>query len=193
MIYQLSPKDSRSDSWLFFEDDAKGKLVIREEYRDLRCRACGKIDEETALLRGISPRFAIRSRRDFIATCDDRICVSSRFCELIASHEFEGLDFFPLPESDLILLIPVCLVQTDELRAGFENHHKCLVCDRFRERTIGPMIDGMEIPDSSNTFFSSAIANENVKVSYRPLFSSEAIVSALKAAKVSGIDYTLAW
>lgn len=193
MIYVLSPEDDSSDSWLFFEDDAKGRLVVREEYRDLRCRACGKIDEEIALQRGISPRFAIRSRRDVIATGDDRICVSSRFRDLIASHAFEGLDFIPIPESDRFLLIPVCLVKTDELRAGFENHQKCSVCERFGERIIGPMIDGMEIPDSSKTFFSSAIANENVKVSYRPLFSSEAIVSALKAAKVSGIDYTEAW
>lgn len=189
MIYMIEPDDELSDNWLFFEDDPNGILVVREEYRDLVCQSCGKIDENIAISRGPSSNFIVQTNSDIIATSEDWICVSARFCEQINNLEFGGLRFVSLADSKFSIVMPELLVETDETKAGFENHNQCASCGRFGERIIGPFIEGMRLPTSNSTFFASSIANENVKVSYYRFFASELMVEAIRRLEFAGIDF----
>jgi hypothetical protein len=192
-IYTLEPADDRNDAWLFFADDAQGRLKIRPEYADLACRRCGKFDEDAAIARGLPVDFVIRSKRDYIATCDDHICVSPRFRDHALTANLSGLRFIPLPRGDRYLAICDRRMPTDESKAGFENHDLCVVCRRYRERLVGPALASMQLPETDAGFFVSEIANENIKVAYRPIFAGERVKQTLKAAKLTGIDFTEAW
>ena len=189
MFYLIEPDDELSDNWLFFEEDLNGVLVVREEYRDLVCQSCGKIDENIAISRGLSSHFIVETNSDIVATSEDWICVSARFCDEIMKLKFGGLRFIPLADSKHSIVMPELLVETDETRAGFENHNQCTSCGRFGERIIGPFIQGMRLPASDSTFFASSIANENVKVSYYRFFASELMVEAIRKLEFAGIDF----
>lgn len=188
-IYTCCSDDDTQEHWLFFED-VGGRLKVRTEYRDLACSSCGKIDEQAALRRGVSSNFAVRAKKDWIGTSDDYVCMTLRLRNIIESNGFRGLVFLEIPEAPNHFVVNcVNLVRTDEVKAGFENHGKCPTCGRFADRLIGPLIDGMAVPTEDDTFFASAIANESVHVSYRPIFASERIVKVLKAAKIKGVDF----
>jgi hypothetical protein len=81
------------------------------------------------------------------------------------------------------------LVETAAAKAGFESRGQCQICGRFSEKLVGPLLRGMRVPSSDTVFFASQIANENVRVGYRPFFVSDKIVQALKKAKVGGVDF----
>lgn len=188
--YTLYPKDTPKWNWIFFEDDQNGHLIVRPEYKDLVCGSCGKIDEATAIKRGVTDNFKIKSKLDWHGTFDDQICVTRLFRDIIETEKFQGLKFISIPsDPDRFLVICTNLVATNEKLAGFENIDLCSACGRYKEKVVGPMLQGMELPDSDLTFFASKIANENVKVSYRPIFASNTIVKVLKKAKIKGICY----
>ncbi len=192
MIYAIEPDGSLRYEWLFFEDDENGRLVVREEYGDLVCPACGKIDEAAALARGIGDGFRCRTDRDLVATSEDWLCASARFREFVEASRLEGLGFVPVPHSDYHVVQPTTLVETDETAAGFENHRLCGTCGRYSERVAGPLLAGMQLPESHSVFFGSSIANENVKVAYRPCFAHEDVIDLLKSRDFDGIDFVAA-
>jgi hypothetical protein len=192
-IYQIFSDDSLDDCWLFFEDDPQGRLQLRPLYADLACRRCGKFDEDAAIARGLPADFVIDSKSDYIATCDDQICVSIRFRDHVQAKGFTGLRFIPLSGGDYHLAICERRIPTDEARARFENHDLCVVCRRYRERVVGPAVASMTLPESDDVFFVSEIANENIKVAFRTIFASERVVQSLTKAKLTGFDATETW
>lgn len=190
--FTLYPADPTLRAWCFYDDDTRGRLALRPEYQDLACPVCGKFDENRALSRGISPEFKPKTRRDWVGSADDRILASARFRDVVTG--VDGLEFLPLPaRSDYFLVSCVHVVETDERLAGFENRQPCPACGRFRERLVGPRLASMRLPAEGRSVFVSEIANENAKVSYRPMFADEVLVGMLRDAKVSGIDYVAAW
>jgi hypothetical protein len=190
--YTVEPDDSLDGQWLFFRDDERGKLVVRNEYADLVCRSCGKFDEHRAIDFGISPSFQCRTDRDLVGTSEGWLCASSGMRKYVEECEYGGLTFVPVPQSPHFVVYPAVLVETDEELAAFENHRRCHACGRYSERIVGPVLAGMRIPSSSTTFFGSAIANENVKVAYRPIFASGEIVESLRSRGFVGVDFVSA-
>jgi len=189
MIYEICPIDESDDN-CFFQEEPDGKLTIRGEYMNLECQIFGKIDEIEAISCGISSNFVIKSTRDLISTSDDVICVTQKFRDVIKKNKINGLKFISIPnDQEHFIVICTCLAKTDKELAGFDYRGKCDSCGRYKEILIGPLIRGMEIPKQQLTFFASEIANENVKVSYRPIFAAEPVVKLLKKEKIKGIDY----
>jgi len=187
--YTLYPEDTQNADWLFFKDDRNDHLTIRSEYKDLACSLCGKLNEEAAIQKGIAGDFIIKSKLDWHGSFDDQIIVTKRFKDIVESENFQGLNFISIPnDSDRFLVLCTCLVSTNEEMAGFENNNLCSKCGRYEERLVGPLLQGMELPSSDLTFFASEIANENSKVSYRPIFASETIIKILKKWKIKGLD-----
>jgi len=189
ICFTLYPRENLSDTWLFYESDTDGRLSVRSRYRDLMCRTCGKVDEQAAVARGIGEGFVVQPASDWIGTTDDWICVSERFREHVESMGYGGLVFLPLNSNGYYLLTCDNLVQTDEVLAGFDNRNLCSECGRYAERLVGPFLQGMSLPESEETFFAAAIANESIKASYRPIFCSGKICRTLEAAQITGIDY----
>src|SRR4030095_15188743 len=53
--YWLLPQDPTLDVYLLYEIDPKeDRLRVRRDYMDLVCRGCGKVDELSAIQRGVS-------------------------------------------------------------------------------------------------------------------------------------------
>lgn len=191
MIYELCPDESLNDQWLFYADDEDGRLVVRDEYTELACRRCGKFDEGRAIEIGVSPAFRCETDRDLVATSEDWLCMSRGLREHLDAHGYGGLGYAPIPHSDHLIVYPTMLVETDETRAGFENHRRCGLCGRFSERVVGPMLAALKIP-SVPTFFASTIQSENVKVVRHRIFADEAIVASLRSLRFLGIEFVVA-
>ncbi len=188
-IFTCYSEDDTQEHWLLFED-VDGRLVVRKEYSDLACSSCGKIDEQAALKRGVSRSFRVRAKKDWIGTSDDYLCVTKRFRDLVENEGLCGLEFLEIPaEPNHYVVNCINLVETDEVMAGFENRRLCPTCRRFSERLVGPLLAGLAIPAENNVFFASAIANENVRVSYRPIFIPERILKTLEREKIEGVDF----
>jgi len=189
MIYEVCPTDETNISWLFYKQDIHGQLIIRDIYKDLICPVCGKFNEFDAINRGISPDFHIQSKNDWVSTSDYQICVTKKFKKTVEDNHIEGLDFISISKgSDHFVIICTYLTETDEKLAGFNYLKRCSHCGRYKEVIMGPLLEGMKIPQQL-TFFVSEIANENIKVSYRPIFANDLIVNILNKAKIKGIDF----
>lgn len=190
MIFELCPIDDRRDHWVFYSDDAHDHLVVRPQYGDLVCGGCGKVNEDAALERGVSPDFLVRSSKDWLGTGESWVVVTSAFQQVVQDNNLQGLTFVSMPsDEEHYLAICTCLAQTDREKAGFQTKNRCSVCRRPGERYEGPLVDGLVVPESPMTFFSSEVANESVKASYRPIFAQKPLVDILKRHAISGIDY----
>lgn len=187
MIYELSPKDQTTDVWLFYDFIAR-KVKPRSVYQHLVCPSCGKLDELGAVALGL-PSVDVVSKVDWFSTNDDWILVSERVVELCNSLKLSGVAFIPLPNATRHLLWIATGAPTDYANAGFEEKGPiCTSCTRPRERLVGPFISGMKVPTESSVF-RSEVWNESVKGRYSPLFASADVVKAMKAAKISGLEY----
>lgn len=188
-ILSLVPSDSRQVNWLFRAPDAKGVLRIRPEFVDLKCAACGKIDEFAALQRPLPIGVRISSKRDFFEIGDGFLGVSERFRKVYDSARLAGLKFLQTHTPEHSLAVPANLVKTDESLAGFEYVlPKCASCGRYREAVVGPLVRSMEIPANPLTIFCSELWPESIMGKVLRLFASAEAATVLKRAKLKGLE-----
>ena len=189
--YQLLPKDSPHDNWLFHIENQAGKLVSRPEYDSMRCRRCAKLDEFAALATFVPPDLTIRGHWDFLGLSDDfGIAVNHRFIDLVQENRFNGLAFLPLPGSPgYSLLLPTVFMDVDPSLAGFEHHGAtCPGCGRYKESTVGPLVDSVEKPDDAMTVFTGTESNESIIGRRLTLFCSGQAARILRRGKISGLE-----
>lgn len=188
-FHELAPADPQLDRYAFFTDDARGRRVARVMYAHLACPSCGKVDEDKALALGLDPAFVVSSKRDWVSTADDQICVSRRFADFVQSSGFGGLRFIETSGSEHLLAVCTRRVVSDPALVGFVEKGRCPNCQRATERFKGPFMAGLAAPADEATFFAADVPNENHAAAYRPIFASGPVVKALKAGKFKGIDY----
>jgi hypothetical protein len=194
VAYQLCPVDSYDEPWILWSDREE-RLAIRAAYQDLVCRSCGKVDELAALQRGISPDVTVRTRADVLGTGEDLgVIVSQRFHAMVAELGVGGLSFLPIPSSPAhYFAIADRLVETDLSMAGFEDHGSlCHRCHRFRERTVGPLIQSLAVPAERLTFFASSEWSESVRGKRQPIFVTPHLADVLRLRRFRGIDLVVA-
>jgi hypothetical protein len=77
----------------------EGRLVVMNEYQDLTCKRCGKVDEKAALARGIQGEVLVRSKRPFLPSADDFYLLDERGKHLFAGLLPDQFDFIRIPSS----------------------------------------------------------------------------------------------
>lgn len=140
-LYWLGCTDSRSNNWIIeWENPLTDRVEYFPAYHKMRCRRCGKIDELTAVHSGLNPLIKIRSRRDFVVTCDLFRCVSNRMRDIIINENITGVRFLQLPDNKYSLLLPDLIAITSPAGSGMEFFNQCKICGRYRETTMWPRI-----------------------------------------------------
>jgi hypothetical protein len=110
--YCLYPDDPVGVYWILAENlDDDAPILLRKEYRHLRCGNCGKVDEEAAVKEFLSADIRISSKRDagkdILSTCDDFILISRRFEDVMRKERITGAKLYKLPnEPRFNLLVP---------------------------------------------------------------------------------------
>jgi hypothetical protein len=182
--------DGESD-WLLYElPPAPAPLRVRNEYQDLVCGQCGKLDEYVALKRHVSPRFRIRMRTDWTASADEIYCVSRRIVDLIRVNKISGVEFFKLPsQTDRFVMMPSLFVPVDLSHTEMKFFGQCPQCRRYRETTGWPGLTEMQIPRDPLAIFSPDVRLESV-CGMRMLFvTSERVRTIFEAARISGVGW----
>ena len=81
MFFTLDTPDppQTHESWLLYDRDPAGRPRVRDVYRRLACRRCGRVDEPTALTAGVPADFRPPpGGRDAASTADYHLVVTQR-------------------------------------------------------------------------------------------------------------------
>ena len=188
-LYNLVANDSSFNDWLFWYEDSAGYVRPRDAYADLVCAICGKLDEETAISRGIDPNVTIQSKRDFVEMSDGLIGASGRVRDAFDEGGIRGVRFIQLSDGNHSILWPEVRVVTDLSTAGFEFvAPRCTGCGRYREVCVGPLSRSLSVPDDPIVVFTSEVWNEDTRGRVLWLFAQEPVVRVLKKRLLSGLE-----
>jgi hypothetical protein len=184
----LSPKDSRHFDYILYEGVDDEPLRLRPELSVTKCFECGKIDEYAALPMAL-PMAKIRSKADFLDTCDGFILMSMKFFEALKNEGISGISALPLGQSTThVLIVPEVLAETDRSRMGMELLEVCARCGRACDTKFWPIVASMRLPDEK-VIFASEVWCENRRGKVLWLYASETIVKVLKKLKPTGMEY----
>jgi hypothetical protein len=97
-MYVVYPHDSVQTAFMLRRMGERN-LVVMEQYQDLVCQKCGKVDEKAALARGIQGSIVIQSRRPFLGSADDFYLLDERAKQVFSEVLPEQIDYYPIPSS----------------------------------------------------------------------------------------------
>lgn len=192
--FWLAPKDQRFNNWIFYRESNESGVRLREEYSSLECPKCHKIDEIAAIELGVSPEVRIRSKSDYLLSDDGLVCVSTSAQKVFAEMSTDSVRLVPLSgDSRYSILLPTNFALTERGKAGMELHRVCPSCGRFRETCASPAVASLTLPDQETVIACPDIALENSRGRTFWFLVSEDATSALRAAKLSGLEYNRAY
>jgi hypothetical protein len=129
VMYKITPHDTVTQAFVLRR--IKDRLVVMDEYQDLVCKKCGKVDEKAALTRGIFPEVVVKSKRPFLASLDDLYLVDQRAREVLSRILPDELDYYPIPSSQYDVASPKVWLQPEETDPGFRFvRGQCKGCGR---------------------------------------------------------------
>lgn len=203
-FYYLLQLDDNKTNFILFVDPMKdtrkkkprredGSVILqaRPSYKELQCSVCGKINEEQAFQLPIEEDVRMSSRRSFIGTEDNQICIDRRMMQMLIDADVTGLRYVPLPADErFVLVLPEVFVPTDKEIAGLLYvEPKCPNCGRYEGIYRKPSLVSMTLPDDPNLIFSSNAWLEGRLGRLTILMASEQTVTLLKKSKVTGVFF----
>ncbi len=202
-FYLLQLDDNKTNFILFLDpmkDDRKKKprrkdgsvfLKARPSYEALQCNVCWKINEEQAFQLPIEEDVKMSSRRSFIGTEDNQICIDRRMMQILVDANITGLRCVPLPADErFVLVLPTVFVPTDEKIAAFNYEEpRCPNCGRYEGVYRMPSLASLTPPDDPNLIFSPNVWLENRLGRKTLLIASEKVVALLKKNKFTGVFF----
>jgi hypothetical protein len=145
-MYAIYPRDSADDVFLF-RHERGGKLVVIDEYQDLVCQRCGKVNERAALARGVRPGVRIRSKRSFFPAPDHTYLMDERGKQVFVTLLPGQIDFYPIPSSGFYVASATTRRHPKDTDPGFQfEGGRCKVCGRAREICWGKESPILEEP-----------------------------------------------
>lgn len=203
-FYRLLQLDDDKTNFVLFKDPMKDKrkkkprrkdgsvyLQARQTYEALQCGVCWKIDEEQAFQLPIEEDVRMSSRRNFIGTEDNQICMDRRMMQSLVDGNVTGLRYLFLPADErFVLVLPEVFVPTDRVIAGFKyDGPECPECGRHEGVYIQPSLASMTLPDDPDVVFSSDVWLENRLGRSTLLMAGEKTIALLKKNKITGIFF----
>ena len=132
-MYGISPHDSVNEPFVL-RRMSKGKLVVMDEYQDLACKTCRKVNEKAALSRGIQEEVVVKSKRPFLPAADDFYLVDERGKQIFSSVLPDEIDYYRIPSSTFYVASAKVWLQPEESDPAYRFlNGRCAECDRARE------------------------------------------------------------
>ncbi len=136
-LFAVYPEDSANEPFVL-RRMVEDKLVVMQEYHDLVCEKCGKVNERAALARGIRPEVKVQASRAMLGSFEDFYLLSEQGKQAFASIFPGEIDYFQLPASSFYVCSAKTILQPERLDPGFRFHkQQCLECGRAREVVWG--------------------------------------------------------
>ncbi len=98
-MYVVCPHDSVLSAFVL-KRLGEHKLVVMEEYQDLVCQKCGKVNEQAALVRGIQPGVDVKSKRTLILSLDNLYLENEGGKQVFSGLVPGEIDYYRIPASD---------------------------------------------------------------------------------------------
>lgn len=214
--YQLFPLENRQNIWLFGYDDPTCGHQPFEQYSDLICPNCGKLDEWQAVRRGIDAKVRVKSKkdatRDMLGTDDGFWLVTRVLRRALDGKGIVGLEYHELPGDERFLLAIPERVETDVANAGVQVHgpfgdssysrtaqrrehpdHRCITCNRSFELTLQPALKSMVLPKHDLMFFRPNLRFEKQFGEQILMFASELTYASLRELNLKGAEFVVAY
>jgi len=185
-LYNFSPSDQLSDTWLFHVWDGETN-VPDPPYEALVCRRCGRFSYDDVFALGfenVSP--FIRVKGDIFRADEGFLCINSRFRDLIEAHQFPGLALKPAGKTgwSIINIVPRFDVTEDVFQKA--RPELCRECKR--PEILGGVrhLGQLKTLPPNDTFFSTRTDRQGSGASDRDLLLTEGIVQVLRHNKIKG-------
>jgi hypothetical protein len=109
------------------------KLVVMQQYQDLVCPKCGKVSEQAALARGISPEVVIKSKRPILISADSFNLVNERAKDIFSTLVPGEIDYYRIHSCGFYVASAKVWREPKEADSGFRFiGGRCPVCARPR-------------------------------------------------------------
>ena len=161
-------------------------LQIRESYKDLACSSCGRINELSALERGIERDIQLPDRMADVVNSDDDFKIVSLGCRsFLETCDNARIRYFSFPsDSRFFVAVPEILIPIEKDNKAFRTEGFCAKCGRFRNVLIGT-----ELFPLPSDLLVGAFMFENAKSLSPVWLISEVIVQKLKTSKLKGFEF----
>lgn len=179
-------EDVRQSPYVFFDFDRRYGLKIREQYLDLRCKECGKINEVEALERGIPAAIVISKKMPDFFSSSEGIKIVSRETRLVLdSINHVNIRYYPFPsDPKFFFALPENLIPVTTDNAAFRTEGYCSRCKRVGSCTLGPELYLLPADFVIGAFLFECETNVT------PLWlACEHVVISLKRAKLKGLEF----
>jgi hypothetical protein len=144
-IFMVFPHDTINSTFVL-KRMKDGKLVVMDEYEDLVCKKCGKVDEKAALARGIRSKAVVKSKRPFLGSLDDFYLLDERSKKEFTRILPDELDYYRIPSSSFFVASAKVWLLPNEADPGFKfEGDRCKACGRPKGVYLGkspPTIPG---------------------------------------------------
>ena len=169
-----------------------GVTRMKPQYAALRCKTCGRYDEDAVYDIGFSDPVTIRIRGDFSTTQDRVFAISEKFLNVLLDAKVRGYETKALGTSGWHALRVTERVDCDE-RVMEVLGPFCPECGRpDRVPGVFSQLKQLSLPDRSNTLFTTKRGWAKPFWS-REIFLAEDVVEALKAGGVKGGSCNRLW
>ena len=78
--------------YTFFGPEPDGEMQIKPQYAKLRCKTCGRFDEDAVFDLGFSDPISIRIKGDFARTQDRIFAISEKMLSVLRSNKVHGYE-----------------------------------------------------------------------------------------------------
>lgn len=136
-FYALYPHDTVNETFVL-RHICDGKLVVRQEYSDLVCSTCKKVDEKAALERGIQPNVVVTSKRPFLGSSDDFYLVNEAGKQIFSHLLPDELNYYLIPSSRFFVVTAKLWHLPMPIERGYRFVNRaCQRCGRPKEVVWG--------------------------------------------------------
>jgi hypothetical protein len=146
-MYVIYPRDSAHEPFVLRRMGER-KLVVMEEYQDLVCQKCGKVNEQAALARGIQGEVVVKSKRPFLGSADEFYLLNERGKQTFSGILPDQIDYYRIPGSAFYVACARIRLEPEESDPGFQFiRARCKQCGRPGEVIWGkgrPRIGGIK-------------------------------------------------
>ena len=164
----------------------EARMRMKEQYRHLCCKTCGRFDAYRAFDVGFDEKVSIRIKGDFGHTSDRISVVSDAFVNVLREAAIEGFETKAIGTTGWHAFKTTLLVESDN-EVIKTSGVACPECGRPADSWgLHEALSKLSLPASTNTFFTTKTGWPSHPSHDRSIFLSEEIAMLLKRKGIKG-------
>lgn len=176
-MFVIYPHDSVHQSFVL-RRMGEHKLSVMQEYQDLVCQKCGRVNEKAALARGIQASVLIKSKPPFLGSADSFYLLDERSKHVFSDALPDQIDYYRIPSSAFYVVSARVWLEPEEADPGFRFvRARCKQCGR-----PGEVIWGKSPPTIARSEALFSMNLEGTQGARETWIVSEAIANQLNKA-----------